>query len=169
MGNFWLPSRRVCLEDVFESCSGHCRSRSVHEQFGHRRRSSNRHPGSEIGRSFFQKRKAPFPPAFTDDSNTWCSFEAHILQRESYQLRDAQSSGETKMHHGSITDSEAGRGIWRVEDSTNPFNREMSHQPLVMPLTRDGMDLLRLCQRGGHAKFDISDERFERSSIHWSY
>jgi hypothetical protein len=67
------------------------------------------------------------------------------------------------MQHGAVADSETSRGIWRVEDRTNFVDREMSHQPLVMAFTRDGMDLLRLCQRGGNAKFDISDEGFDSS------
>ena len=67
------------------------------------------------------------------------------------------------MQHGAIADSETGRGIWRVEDRTNLFHCEMSHEPLVVAFTWDGMDLLRLCQRGGHAKFDISDEGFDSS------
>src|SRR6478736_2435231 len=37
----------------------------------------------------------------------------------------------------------------------------MSHQFLVMPFTWDGMNLLRLCQRGWHAKFNIANENFD--------
>ena len=53
--------------------------------------------------------------------------------------------------------------FWRVEDRVNFVHREMPRQPLVMAFTRDGMDLLRLCQRGGHAKFDVPDEGFDGS------
>ena len=37
----------------------------------------------------------------------------------------------------------------------------MPHQRLIVPLTWDGVDLARLCQCGGHAKFDIPDEGFD--------
>ena len=67
------------------------------------------------------------------------------------------------MQHGAIADSEPGRGIWRVEDRTNFFGREMPHQRLVMAFTRNGMDLLRLCQHGGHTEFEISNEGFDGS------
>jgi hypothetical protein len=67
------------------------------------------------------------------------------------------------MQHRTIADSETSRGIWRLEDRANFVHCEMPHQPLVMTFTRDGVDLLRLCQRGGHAKFDIPDEGLDGS------
>ena len=37
----------------------------------------------------------------------------------------------------------------------------MPHERLVMAFTRDGVDLLRLCQGGGHAELDIPDKGFD--------
>jgi hypothetical protein len=66
------------------------------------------------------------------------------------------------MQHGTVADSEAGSGIWCFEDRPNLLQREMPNQRLVMTFTWDGVDLPRLCQSGWYAKFDISDERFDR-------
>jgi hypothetical protein len=66
------------------------------------------------------------------------------------------------MQHGTVADSEARCSIWRVEDSANLLNREMPYQSLVMAFAGDGMDLPRLCKRGRHAKFNISDKGFDR-------
>ena len=150
------------VENVFEACPGHGGAFGVHEQLGHRRRSSNRQPGAEVGRRFLPERKTSFPPALAENANARCSFEAHILQREPHQFRDAQPSCEAEMQHGTVPDSEAGRGIWRVEDGANLVHREMPHQPLVMAFARDGVDLPCLRQGGGHAELDISDEGFDR-------
>src|SRR5437870_2925789 len=65
------------------------------------------------------------------------------------------------MQHGAVADPQTRSRVWRVEDGTNLVDREMSDQPLVMAFARNGMDLPCLCQYGGHAEFDISDEGFD--------
>jgi hypothetical protein len=64
------------------------------------------------------------------------------------------------MQHSAVADSEAGCGIWRVEDGANLVHCEIPHQRLIMAFARDGVNLPRLCQCRGHMEFDISDKGF---------
>src|ERR1035438_3909403 len=40
----------------------------------------------------------------------------------------------------------------------NFLPRQMPHECLIMPFTRDGVDLLRLCQGRGHAELNIPNK-----------
>jgi hypothetical protein len=80
------------VENIFESRPGHGSSLGVHEQFGYKLRSSNYTPGAEVSRRFLPERKTSFPPALAENANARRSLEAHILQREPHQFRDAQPS-----------------------------------------------------------------------------
>jgi hypothetical protein len=67
------------------------------------------------------------------------------------------------VEHRSVANSKSSCNIGRIEDGLNFLTRQMPHERLIMPFTRDGVDLTRLCQGGGNAELDIPNKGFNCS------
>jgi hypothetical protein len=64
--------------------------------------------------------------------------------------------------HRTVSNSEARRHVWGIQDSTNLGYREVADQALIMALGWDGLDLPYLLQCRWHPGLGISHERLDR-------
>jgi hypothetical protein len=151
----------VLVEDILETCPGHRSPFGVHEQLGHRDSPPHRQPGTKVGDGFFPERKAPFLPTLPVNADARRSLQGQVLQREPHQFGNAQAAREAEVQHRTVPNSESRCDVWRGEDGAHFVQREMPHERLVVAFPRDGVDLPRLCQGGGHAELDIPDEGFD--------
>ena len=148
----------MLVKDVLETCPCHCSTLSIYEQFGHRYRSADRQPGAQVRSSFLPERKTSFLPALAENANARWSLEGQALQRKAHQFRNAQATSIAEVEHRSVANSKSSCNIGRTENGLNFLPRQMPHECLIMPFTRDGVDLLRLCQGRGHAELNIPNK-----------
>ena len=88
--------------------------------------------------------------------------ELQRVDTQSDELRDTQAARERQEQHGAIADSEARRGVGRVEEQALLLDSKMPDDVGVGPLRGDGADASDLIERRRYTVLDEPHERADR-------
>jgi hypothetical protein len=152
----------MLIENVFEPGPCHRGVFGVDEDLWDASGPAYRQPCPEVGGGLFPKRKGPFLATLSDDTDARGPLQRELLHLEPHQFGDTQTTGETKIQHGTIPNPEARRQIGSVEDGSHLDHRKMAHQLLIMAFLRDRVDLPDLLQSGWNVECDVPHEGLDR-------